>query len=519
MLRIRWVTRIVAVALAFAPLGPMVPALAVGGEGESWPSFNESDGCGTPWAIGPNAETSGLLDPDAILRGPQAAYFGRTVGQVEDSLVPWQVPLSNGFELDVHRRMLPALSAVVRHLYEATDRNWIYDISSEQSFGQNSRTVRGRFRVSQHTFGNAVDINSLANPLTHGPLVTDMPEWFIGAWTSAGFCWGGDWIDFSDAMHFSWRGPLFTDGYSTLPTLFRPLTESENFTRTIFRRPLSPAGEGVRFESLMDADGDGAVDVVRVSDRGSTLAIEVLSARTGFFACSLTSYSVPQQVVGRVAIPGDWDRDGIQDLWILDDERAVTLTPLLANDRFKPGVSVTVDTSPGDVYLSADFDVDGWSDLYILRRLEWGWSVEVRGGAGRFSSIVAEFDFIADHSSHFTTVDRDLDLVPDLVAISDAGVVVFEGASGERSTIEGSILVDGMSDVAGTDFDGDGRHDIVTIRNDVLDVYSGNTPLDGVGIATWFLEEGFSCTRFSPFRATTFPGGSRSARGHSVPLM
>jgi hypothetical protein len=488
-------TRFAVVATALIVLGAVAPAQAVGGEGESWPSFNESPGCGSPWAIGPNAEESGPLGPKTILRGPQASYFGRTVGEVADSLVPWAVPMSDGEVLNVHRRTLPALAMVTQELADVVDLGWVYDIKSAQTFGYTPRTVGGRTRVSQHAFGNAVDVNSLANPHTDGPLVTDMPGWFVDAWTEAGFCWGGDWVQQSDAMHFSWRGPSFTAGYTSLPRAYAPLTEPEPFSRSIYRHRLPPSREVPRFEVLMDADGDGSVDVVRVSDRGLTTTVDVLSARSGYASCASTGYRVPHQVSGGVAIPGDWNRDGVQDLWIVDDSELITVTPLLTNDRFMPGVPVTIDTSPGDIYLSADFDVDGWGDLYILRRSDQGWTLEVRGGVDRFSTVLTTRDLAAGPSSLFTAIDRDLDLVPDLVAVSGAGIVVFDGAAGTRSTVARLFGIDGVSDMAGTDFDGDGRHDIASIRDGALHVYSGNTPLDGVGAATWFFDPEFSCDR------------------------
>jgi hypothetical protein len=490
---LREASRIAVAAVAFTVLAAVAPALAVGGEGESWPSFNESQGCGSPWAIGPNAETTGPLDLGTILRGPQAAHFGRTVGQVADSLVPWAVPMSDGEVLNVHRRTLPVLAMVTRGLTDAADRGWVYDIWSAQTFGYTPRTVGGRIRVSQHAFGNAVDVNSLANPHTDGPLVTNMPGWFVDAWKEAGFCWGGDWVDQSDAMHFSWRGPSFTAGYTSFPQSYPPLTDPEPFTRTIYRHRLPPPREEPPFEVLMDADGDGAVDVVRVFDRGPTVTVEVLTARSGYVSCTPTGYRVPHEVHGGVAIPGDWNRDGIQDVWIVDDSGPIIVTPLLANDRFTPGVPVTIDASPGDIYLSVDFDVDGWSDLYILRRSDQGWDLEVRGGADRFSTVLTTRVLAADPSSLFTAIDRDLDFVPDLVAISQSGIVVFDGAARTRSTEAKSFGIAGVSDVAGTDFDGDGRHDIASIRDDVLRVYSGNTPLDGVGAATWFFEPELSC--------------------------
>lgn len=73
---------LVVAVVVFAP----TPADAVGGEGESWPSFNESNGCGSVWMRGPNVEVSGYLPGSTELRGPHADYVGRTIGQVWDSL-------------------------------------------------------------------------------------------------------------------------------------------------------------------------------------------------------------------------------------------------------------------------------------------------------------------------------------------------------------------------------------------------------------------------------------------------
>ena len=493
MTRFRHTTRIAVAAVVFTALGATAPALAVGGEGESWPSFNESPGCGSPWAIGPNAETTGPLDPSTILRGPQAAYFGRTVGQVADSLVPWAVPMSDGEVLNVHRRTLPALSLVTRQLADVADRGWVYDVWSAQTFGYSARTVGGRARVSQHAFGNAIDVNSLANPHTDGALVTDMPVWFVDAWTDAGFCWGGDWVEKSDAMHFSWRGPALTQSVTKLLDAYSPLTDPDDFGRVIHRQDVPVATDDVRFRLLMDADGDSAVDVVTVTDRGTSSMIGVVSARSGYASCNTTRYRSPVLVPGNTAIPGDWDHDGMPDIWIIDDESGLTVTALLQADGFAPSESVTVEATGGDQYVSGDHNVDGWGDLYILSRVDSGWVFEIRNGADRFSTMLAHGSIAGDPNSTFTLIDRNLDQVPDLVAVSSGSVTIFDGGSGiplEHLTMRSA---EGVSDLAGSDFDGDGRHDLVALRGAELVVMAGNTPLEGLEPTSWFLERDFSC--------------------------
>ena len=482
-------------ALLVAMVGVAVPdpAHAVGGEGESWPSFNESAGCGSPWSIGPNVESQGPLGHDAVLRGPQAAYFGRTVAEVAESLVPWAVPMSDGEVLKVHRRTLPALQQVTANLALVARRGWTYDIAADETFGYTARTVGGRYRVSQHSFGNAVDINSRSNPSTEGPLITDMPGWFVRAWTDAGFCWGGNWVTKSDAMHFSWRGPAFNSTFASLPGVYQPLTEADDFSTVVYKSVVPGYRTEARFEILMDGDGDSVVDLVRLFNRAGSLVVEVTPARSGYAACAVERFRIPSGVAGSAAIPGDWDADGIPDLWIIDDTDGVSVTVLQRADGFLPSEPVRLAVPSGDRYLTADFDVDGWSDLYILRRATDGWSVEIRSGKDRLTSVLAETFIPADADSRFTAIDRDLNHVPDLIAIGFSSVFILDGASGFVSTAPSRVDVTAASDLAGTDFDGDGRHDLAVLHGRELTVYAGNTPLEGVEVASWFQSPIDSC--------------------------
>ena len=74
----------------------MAPAAAVGGEGEAWPSFTESSGCGAQRLRPPHADSTGWLSRDTILRGPTADMFGRTVQQVFDELSRWGFGIDGG---------------------------------------------------------------------------------------------------------------------------------------------------------------------------------------------------------------------------------------------------------------------------------------------------------------------------------------------------------------------------------------------------------------------------------------
>jgi hypothetical protein len=72
------------------------------------------------------------------------------------------------------------------------------------------RAIAGTRTPSNHSWGLAVDINSLTNPMTFdGRLVTDMPRWVVECATAHGLNWGGNYGGAKkDAMHFEWLGSL-----------------------------------------------------------------------------------------------------------------------------------------------------------------------------------------------------------------------------------------------------------------------------------------------------------------------
>jgi D-alanyl-D-alanine carboxypeptidase len=70
--------------------------------------------------------------------------------------------------------------------------------------GHNHRTIRGSNRLSQHAYGNAIDINPDSNP-QHGG--TNLPPNISEMAARHGLSWGGDWSErYRDPMHFEWTG-------------------------------------------------------------------------------------------------------------------------------------------------------------------------------------------------------------------------------------------------------------------------------------------------------------------------
>lgn len=88
------------------------------------------------------------------------------------------------------------------------------DLIQRRKLGETLTTFDGCFEVrmtrgsnndfSAHSYGLAIDINALKNPLgaTQGGFF-DLPA-VVDCFTSQGIAWGGDFSHRKDAMHFSW---------------------------------------------------------------------------------------------------------------------------------------------------------------------------------------------------------------------------------------------------------------------------------------------------------------------------
>jgi hypothetical protein len=110
------------------------------------------------------------------------------------------VVAAGGIRLSVHRELAP----LVGWLCDETVRRG-YRLRSGQCWGFACRAIRGSSAPSNHSWGLAVDLNSLANPMG-SRLVTDMPRWMPQLWTGHGFAWGGAYTVRKDAMHYEYVG-------------------------------------------------------------------------------------------------------------------------------------------------------------------------------------------------------------------------------------------------------------------------------------------------------------------------
>ena len=104
-----------------------------------------------------------------------------------------------GVKVYVRREIAP----LVATLFEATEKRHGYDIKPGQTWGYAYRPIRGTQTASNHSWGLAVDINSLANPMG-ATFKSDMPPAMVAMWWACGFYWGGWYSRRPDAMHFEY---------------------------------------------------------------------------------------------------------------------------------------------------------------------------------------------------------------------------------------------------------------------------------------------------------------------------
>ncbi|MGI9666059.1 MAG: M15 family metallopeptidase [Acidimicrobiia bacterium] len=472
------------------------PAHAVGGEGETWPTFTESSGCGAQRMSPPHAAETGWLSKGDLLRGEAAAYFGRSVRQVQEDLVLWSVPGSSE-NLAVHPTVIPALKAAGAAIQARLDQGDSYKITPASTFSAAARTIGGQVRTSRHTFGTAMDFNATRNPHRHdNVLITDMPDWWVDAFLDAGFCWGGLWIGSKDTMHFAWQGPAFTDG-ATLPLPYAPVTDPAPLgavDASIFVAP-NPLPDTIA-TVLADGDGNGAIDVIRLSADGDDIIVDTSVASRRHNACSARRSVAPAFAATAESSHtlgfGDWDGRGGQDLWaITEDDGHVRLTVRWALGGYTGETATTTAVPMPDAntwVTTADVDADGDLDLVTIDAdTIRGWDVDPSSGAT--SQLFVRDNPVPD-ADMYLLGDHDLDNLPDLWTISD-GVVAVSSAASEWTAVESrqvpAQLPGSVLDAVIADYDGDGRRDLITFDGWSKRVWLGNTRLpDGLPLAMWF---------------------------------
>ncbi len=505
---------VLALVLAGAPVaGAEGPAP----EQESIPSFNESPGCAALDGIrGPLATHSGVLDPSEKLYGPWADFYGRTIQDVIDQLVPVHLP-GQAKTLYVHERVLPAFQMMLQNLADAAADGKTYTVRSD-TWSFNRSTIPPSRALSFHAVGAAIDVNSATNLYSSdNVLTTDLPGWFVRAWTDAGWCWGGDWIHIKDAMHFSWRGPLFTPGY-VMPPPQPPLVAAASFTGQV-SLPVALLPDTGRQQFVVDMDRDGAVDVARLEPytADGQIGIRIARARHDFETCTLiATTAVPPTDPSRVATLADLSGDGRPDLVYFDPsgpKLSLELFTLVHADDvdysawqstapLMPRSVVPTDVVPaaGDRYLFEDWDRDGRTDLWVIRAGDPA-HLEVWTGPD-FSTRTVSTDLGVASSDHqFALGDRDFDGRTDVYALAADGTMTIhldaDGFAASPAISTDAIAEDETFFVK--DLDGDGHPDAFLVGPDgSTRVFRGGKSTNDPGI--WFVwtedqwQPGAGCT-------------------------
>lgn len=476
-------------------------------EGYGLPSFNESQGCGEPSTSNPLATAMGWLGDAELIRGYKGGFYGRSIGAVRDQLVEWVVPMSGGKVVLVHERALPAFQRVTANLAAEQANGNYYTVRPEHTFGFAPRTVGGKFGFSNHAFGTAVDINSTTNPYSAANvLITDMPGWYVAAWKEAGFCWGGEWVDIKDPMHFSWKGPAATPEYGEVPAAQPTATTATGFGTRVASYPLpfgslDPEGRYV----IADATGNGLADVFQVTEKSFGTQVDWSRTNRRHDWCAVDRAAILDvDLEGRDVLLGDYERNGRLDLWLLDRSGPIVdIEIVLRSSEFETtaDVATAVPVEPDDIYLLGDHDGDGRVDLFVVRRTADSTDIEVWNGADGFQTVLADVATVLGdtRSAHFAIGDRDLDDSPDLYVLDGSGLrILLNGFDGDVQTPAAPLAAD-VWEVAVNDFDGDGRDDLWVLHEDgVLDIYRGNTALAGASLTSWFVAANWTCDANEP---------------------
>jgi hypothetical protein len=491
-----------AACIAASTLVPAA-AFATGGEGEAWPAFTESSACGAQRITTPHSPYMGWLNRSFVLRGEYGAYFGRTVQDVFNALVRWPIPGSTEV-LAVHPAVVPALDTAAASIQTAYDDGDTYTIDNRTTYSTAARTIGGSIRISRHTYGIAFDFNASRNPHRgDNRLITDMPAFWVDSFLDAGFCWGGLWVGSKDAMHYAWQGPAFS-GYDEIPLPLPPLTERQAFGGPDVLVPVVPRPLNGTFETLLaDVDGNGAADVVRIVRTGGDVMIDTSVASRRHNACSARRSIVPS--LGQEASDahtlgfGDWDGRGGNDLWLVtDDDGSLRLVVRWAFGGYtaETAARTEVPTPSDDAWVTTgDFDVDGALDLFIVDDGTVSvWAIDPMTGDS--TQLLSTPDPFPGADTYFLG-DVDLDNRPDLWALSGSTVSIATAAS-DYGSIDDTQQVTGIPasviDVVASDYDGDGRPDLVTFDGFTKRVWLGNTPLpDDLPHEVWFEFEEPEC--------------------------
>lgn len=461
-----------------------------------WEWFSESSGCGSAYTRPPFASRSGYLsDAEAVL-GPFGTYFGRSVGELRSSQATWMVPFSGGRLVKVHKDALPAFQQVSQNLMSEAGEGRIYWVHTVGAF--TPRTVGGEYQVSRHAFGTAIDINPAQNPYrSSGPLITDMPAWYVEAWTAAGFCWGGDWLGEKDAMHFSWMGPGSGFGNPIDPLPPKTAKRAYGPVDGTYATVMGPVLERYVL-AIGAATGNGGPNVAGIRSHGDGAVLDVASGYESFGSCSVRRWFLEDgsQAGDDHLVLMDVDGDSRQDLVTL--RRTGGATEIQISKYQSDFEEVETMSRPlGDVVAvaGADFDADRIADLWVATG---SGTLDIYRGPD-FATLLDSQSLPSGSPDQVSVADRDGGDLPEVFAYYDTAparveVLSWGGIGWENEqTLPLAVNGDKLEALAAMDYDGDGRADLLTLDGTgFLEARVGNTPT-GSSTTSWFVDASPNC--------------------------
>ncbi|MCA6095216.1 VCBS repeat-containing protein, partial [Streptomyces sp. SCA3-4] len=245
--------------------------------------------------------------------------------------------------------------------------------------------------------------------------------------------------------------------------------------------------------TLADWDRDGRPDLVAVKkSRTGTNSTEVhiLSGASNFQRFALQTGTALHETDDTFDYAAtDWDRDGRPDLVAIKKSRTGTnstevhiLSGASNFQRFALQTGTALhETDDTFDYAATDWDRDGRPDLVAIKKSRTGTNsteVHILSGASNFQRFVLQTGTAlheTDDTFEFSVADWNRDGRPDLVAVkksrtgtNSTEVHILSGASNfQRFALQtGTALheTDDTFDYAATDWDRDGRPDLVAIK-------------------------------------------------------
>ena len=271
--------------------------------------------------------------------------------------------------LFIHQRVLPAFQQVVANLQAEAAAGHTYPVYDNYTWSWAAYTIP-RKGTSRST-----PWETRSTSTRTGTRIEATTCWSRTCRTGscrrgdAGWCWGGDWQTIKDAMHFAWKGPLFTPGFE-MPPPQPPLVAAADLTAEVaLTVGLIPTTESPHL--VADLDRDGAVDVVRIQPIPGGVALVTAAARYAFAKPQVLAVTTvpPSGSLAPVDL-ADLNRDGRPDLvYILDNAGSVAFEvfPLIQSGILTSQMIATpIPYEADSVYRFDDMNRDGYTDVFMI---------------------------------------------------------------------------------------------------------------------------------------------------------